>query len=92
MSSRDSQIAIARANHTLPTRQSAYQDLKVSDDPVISAFHAIQYTAVARPVIPQGDYLFDALDSNIQATLDGTENPTDALDAVASVWKDLLAS
>ena len=34
MSSPSSQAAIAEANHTLPTRQSAYQDRKVSSDPV----------------------------------------------------------
>jgi arabinogalactan oligomer / maltooligosaccharide transport system substrate-binding protein len=90
MSSTASQIAIAKANHTLPTRNSAYQDPGVSGDPVISAFHTIQNTAVARPVIPQGGYLFDAFDSNIQAALDGAESTRDALYAVADVWKELL--
>lgn len=92
MSSTASQVAIAKANRTLPTRQSAYQNPLISGDPVISAFHAIQNTAVARPVIPQGGYLFDAFDSNIQAVLDGAESPPDALNAVADVWKELLAS
>jgi arabinogalactan oligomer / maltooligosaccharide transport system substrate-binding protein len=90
MSSTASQVAIAKANHTLPTRNSAYHDPSVSGDLVISAFHAIQNTAVARPVIRQGGYLFDAFDSNIQATLDGAESPPDALNTVADVWKELL--
>ena len=91
MSSTASQVAIAEANHTLPTRQSAYQDPGVSGDPVISAFHAIQNTAIDRPIIPQGGYLFDAFDPNIVAALDGVKSPTDALNAVADAWKQLLA-
>ena len=42
MSSTASQIAIAKANHTLPTRQSAYQDSTVSADPVISGYFAVE--------------------------------------------------
>jgi arabinogalactan oligomer/maltooligosaccharide transport system substrate-binding protein len=91
MSSTASQVAIAKANHTLPTRQSAYQDPRVSRDPVISAFYSIQNTAVARPAIPQGGHLFDAFDPNIQAALDGAKSPPDALKAVADAWKKLLA-
>ncbi|HEX6484045.1 MAG TPA: extracellular solute-binding protein [Ktedonobacteraceae bacterium] len=91
MSSTASQVAIAEANHTLPTRQSAYQDPGVSSDPVISAFHVIQNTAHARPAIPQGVNLLDTFDSNIQDALDGAKSPTDALNAVADAWKNLLA-
>jgi len=91
MSSTASQVAIANANHTLPTRQSAYQGPGVSRDWVIKAFYDTRNTAVARPAIPAGGYLFDVFDSNIQAALDGAENPTDALNAVADVWKQLLA-
>jgi arabinogalactan oligomer / maltooligosaccharide transport system substrate-binding protein len=92
MSSTASQVAIAKANHTLPTRQSAYQDPGVSGDPVISAFYAIRNTAVARPAIPQGGHLFDMFDPNIQAALDGAKTPVEALNAVADAWKQLLAS
>ena len=92
MSSTASQVAIAKANHTLPTRNSAYQDSGVSSDPVISAFHSIQNTAVARPAIPQGGQLFNDFDPNIQAALDGAKSPSDALNAVATAWRKLLGS
>jgi arabinogalactan oligomer / maltooligosaccharide transport system substrate-binding protein len=92
MSSTASQVAIAKANHTLPTRNSAYQDPAVSGDPVISAFHAIQNTAVARPAIPQGGQLFNDFDPNIQAALDGAKSPSVALNAVAAAWRKLLTS
>ncbi len=91
MSSTASQIAIAKANHTLPTRNSAYQDPAVSGDAVISAFHAVQNTAVNRPIIPQGGLLFTDFDTNIQAALGGAKSPTDALNAVATAWQKLLA-
>lgn len=91
MSSSASQIAIAKANHTLPTRQSAYQDATVSQDPVISGFYKIRNTAVNRPIIPQGGQLFNDFDPNIQAALDGAKTPSDALTTVANAWKKLLA-
>jgi arabinogalactan oligomer/maltooligosaccharide transport system substrate-binding protein len=92
MSSTASQVTIAKANHTLPTRQSAYSDSAVSSDPVISGFYAIRNTAVSRPVIPQGGQLFTDFDPNIQAALLGSKSPTDALNAVADKWKTLLAT
>ncbi len=88
MSSTASQVTIAKANNTLPTRQSAYQDGALSD-PLISAFLSIEETAVPRPAIPQGGHLFDAFDSNVAAALDGAESPVAALDAVAKAWRQL---
>jgi len=90
MSSRDSQVAIAEANHTLPTRGSAYKDSNVFGDPIIKQFLPIQNIAVARPVIPQDGLLFDAFDPNIGAALDGAKGPTEALNAVADAWNQLL--
>ena len=90
MSSTASQVAIAKANHTLPTRNTAYQDPGVTGDAVISAFHAIQSSAANRPVIPAGGHLFDMFDPNIQAALDGAKSPTVALNSVADAWKKLL--
>ncbi len=91
MSSKDSQVAIATANYTLPTRQSAYQDPEVSGNPVIKEFLSVEKTAITRPAIPQGRYLFDAFDLNIQSALNGPERPLDALNAVADAWRQLLA-
>ena len=91
MSSRDSQAVIAAKNHTLPTRLSAYQDPRVSSSGFFLAFYSIQYTAVARPAIPQSAYLLYTFDSNIRAALDGAEKPLEALNAVAEAWKRLLA-
>ena len=90
MSSTTSQIAIAKANHTLPTRQSAYQDSGVSSNPVIAGYYAVRNTAVSRPVIPQGGQLFTDFDPNIQAALAGSKSAADALNAVADKWKALL--
>ena len=92
MSSPASQIAIAKANHTLPTRQAAYQDPAVSGDAVISGYYAIRSTAVNRPIIPQGGQLFNDFDPNIQAALTGAKTPTEALNTVADKWKALLST
>jgi arabinogalactan oligomer/maltooligosaccharide transport system substrate-binding protein len=92
MSSSASQIAIAKANHTLPTRASAYQDSTVSADPVIAGYYAIKSTAVNRPIIPQGGQLFTDFDPNIQAALAGAKTPSEALNAVADKWKTLLST
>jgi arabinogalactan oligomer/maltooligosaccharide transport system substrate-binding protein len=92
MSSSASQIAIAKANHTLPTRVSAYQNSTVSADQVIAAYYAVKSTAVNRPIIPQGGQLFTDFDPNIQAALAGAKTPTDALNAVAAKWKALLGT
>jgi arabinogalactan oligomer/maltooligosaccharide transport system substrate-binding protein len=92
MSSPASQIAIAKANHTLPTRQAAYQDSGVAGDAVISGYYEIRSTAVNRPIIPQGGQLFNDFDPNIQAALTGAKTPTEALNAVADKWKTLLAT
>jgi len=90
MSSKASQIAIAEANHTLPTRQSAYQG-EFSNDPFISAFLQIRATGVARPAIPQGGYLFDVADPSIRAALNGMQTATYALNAIAHSWNQLGA-
>lgn len=92
MSSTASQVAIAKANNTLPTRQSAYSDSSVSSNPVISRFYSIRSTAVARPVIPQGGQLFNDFDPNVQAALLGQKSAAAALNAVDAAWKQLLAS
>lgn len=91
MSKAASQIAIAKANHTLPTRKSAYQD-GISDDRFISKFLPIAPTVVAEPASRQARHLFDTLDPNIAAALDGAESPNAALNAVADAWQQLLAS
>jgi maltose-binding protein MalE len=90
MSSAPSQVAIAEANHTLPTRKSAQN--AISGEIFISKFLHLASTAVAQPVIPQVGNMFDSFNPNIAAALDGSESPTAALNAVADAWKQLLAS
>lgn len=92
MSSTSSQITIAKANHTLPTRTSAYQDPGVSADPVISGYYSVRAVARNRPIIPAGGQLFTDFDPNIQAALAGAKSPTDALNAVAVKWQTLIGS
>lgn len=90
MSSKSSQVAIAMANRTLPTRISAQN--AVRGEGFISKFLSLKYTVVPEPAIPQAGDLFNAFDPNIAAALDRVESPTAALNAVADAWKQLLAS
>jgi arabinogalactan oligomer / maltooligosaccharide transport system substrate-binding protein len=93
MSKATNQVLIAEANHTLPTRLSAYRYNRVSNDPFISAFHHIlNQIAVPRPAIPQGEHLFETFDPYIIATLDGPERPREALNAVAHSWQELIGA
>lgn len=90
MSSTASQVEITKANHTLPTRKSAYMSA-VSSGQFISQFLHIAGTVVTQRAIPQAGNLFDAFDPNVEAALNGVENPIAALSAVADAWKELLA-
>ena len=90
MSSTSSQAAIAIANHTLPTRISAQNEVR--GEGFISEFLSLKYTVVPEPAIAQAGDLFNAFDPNIAAALGGVETPTAALNAVADAWKQLLAS
>ncbi len=89
MSSELSQVAIAEANHTLPTRKSAQN--AVSGEGFISEFLNLAPTAVAQPAISQAGRLFDSFTPDIAAALDGSESPIAALNAVADAWQQLLA-
>ncbi len=90
LDSTQSQIAVATANGTLPTRSSAYTD-QVKANKVISAFQPILNTAKSRPVNPVGGQLFTAFDSDIQNALTGQESAQDALNKVAQDWQPLLS-
>jgi len=92
MSSEPSQITIAEANHTLPTRHSAYR-AGVLSDPFISAFLGIKSKSpvVPRPTITQAAYLFDMADPSIWAALAGTQRANEALNTVANSWNRLGA-
>ena len=89
MSSLPSQVAIARANHTLPTRKSAQNSVRGAG--YISEFLNLTNTVVPQPAIPEEGDLFDAFDPGIAAALDGAQSPFAALNVVADAWKRLLS-
>ena len=91
MSSKNSQVEIAKANGTLPTRWSATRTA-VSSNSFIKQFLSIWKTeAVARPAIPQGAYLFDVADPSIRAALTGNQRASQALNTIANSWDQLGA-
>ena len=91
MSSENSQISVARANHTLPTLGSATRRL-VSTNSFIRQFHRIWATeAVARPTIPKAAYLFDVADPSIRAVFTRNQSANQALNTIANSWNQLGA-
>lgn len=91
LDSTQSQIAVATANGTLPTRQSAYQDSTVLANPVIKDFQPILSTGKSRPVNPIGGQLFGPFDKDIQNALAGKQSAQDALNQVAKDWQTLIS-
>lgn len=96
MSSTPSQVAMANANFTLPTRQSAYRDLASNDRSsyqFISEFvkPPIKDTVVAPLPVPQAGHLLDVADPYILAALTGKQSAAEALNAIAYSWNQLGA-
>ncbi len=92
LDSAQSQIAVATANGTLPTRQAAYADAGVTSNKTIAAFKPLLTSAKSRPVNPNAGSIFTAFDSDIQNALTGKDTAQGALDKVAQDWKPLFNS
>ncbi len=84
------QALFATENNLLPTRKSAYALPVVADNPIIQGFRHQLEVANNRPVIPEGGLLFVDFTPNLQAALNGSKTPQQALDATAKAWEELL--
>lgn len=94
MSSASSQVAIANANKTLPTRKSAYTDAALASNVAVKSFADLLPTQKARPIIPQGGQIYSAatgFDSNLQKFLTGGEDATTAANNIADGFKKLVS-
>jgi arabinogalactan oligomer/maltooligosaccharide transport system substrate-binding protein len=87
-----SQIKQAKANGTLPTRQSAYKDPAMQSDPITQGFLSQMKVATNRPVIPAGGQIYTAFDKDWSAVLTGSMTPEDAVKDIEKAWTDLLAA
>lgn len=93
MSSEASQVAIANANKTLPTRQSAYNDSALASNTAVKSFAALLPTQKARPIIPQGGQIYAAVtgfDANLQKFLTNQEDAQTAANNIADGFKKLV--
>jgi arabinogalactan oligomer/maltooligosaccharide transport system substrate-binding protein len=94
MSSTASQVAIANANKTLPTRQSAYQDSSIQSNAAVKSFAALLPTQKARPIIPAGGQIYapvTGFDANLQKFLTGQEDAQTAANNIAAGFKKLVS-
>jgi arabinogalactan oligomer/maltooligosaccharide transport system substrate-binding protein len=84
------QAVLATKLNLLPTRKSAYQTAAVKKNPIISAFLKQMLVARNRPVTPQGGQIYTDFGPNVQKALNGQLSAQEALDAVATSWKQKL--
>lgn len=94
MSSTASQVAIANANKTLPTRQSAYNDSSMASNAAVKSFSSLLPTQQARPIIPQGGQIYapvTGFDANLQKFLTGKEDAQTAANNIADGFKKLVS-
>ncbi|HEX6540682.1 MAG TPA: extracellular solute-binding protein [Ktedonobacterales bacterium] len=94
MSSTASQVAIANANKTLPTRQSAYSDSSMASNTAVKSFADLLATQQARPIIPQGGQIYapvTGFDAELQKLVTGKEDAQTAADNIANGFKKLVA-
>ncbi|HVO44106.1 MAG TPA: extracellular solute-binding protein [Aggregatilineales bacterium] len=91
MDSAPEQVKQAKANNTLPTRQSAYKDPTLAKNPVTQGFLTQMKVATNRPVIPAGGQIYTSFDKHFSAVMTGIETPEVAVKAIETDWKALLA-
>ncbi|MDA3626840.1 extracellular solute-binding protein [Saccharopolyspora sp. WRP15-2] len=87
MSSTENQAKIAARLGLLPTRQSAYDDPAVKQNPVVSAFRPLVADTHDRPWIPENAELLEPLQTAYGDILSGRKETGAALDELAGTYK-----
>ncbi|WP_369258175.1 extracellular solute-binding protein [Streptomyces sp. R35] len=90
MTSTESQITIAKATGTLPTRKSAYTSEVTSDAKVAGFKPILEQTARPRVALPQVGSLFTPLAQNYVKILQGSSSVKAGLDNTAKEFEKLL--
>ena len=87
-----SQLALTKANGTLPTRSAPLASTDVTNNPALGYFASLTASAKARPVTAVDQRLFTAFDTDINKALLGRQTAKAALDQVAKDWKTILGT
>ncbi|GHG16476.1 extracellular solute-binding protein [Streptomyces filamentosus] len=90
MTSVENQSKITKELSLLPTRQSAYLDKTVANNPMIGFFKPVVDKAVERPWIPEGGSLFDPIKVQYTKVLTGQTTPETGAKAVGDSYRKLL--
>lgn len=90
MSSTENQAEVAKRIGLLPTREDAYDDPAVADQPIVSAFTPLVRNTHKRAWIPEGDELIDGLRSTYADILAGNKTPRAAADELAKTYQDTV--
>ncbi|WP_030755207.1 extracellular solute-binding protein [Streptomyces griseus] len=90
MTSVENQSKITQELSLLPTRQSAYLEKEVANNPMIGFFKPVVDKAVERPWIPEGGSLFDPIKVQYTKVLTGQTTPETGAKAVGDSYRKLL--
>ncbi|GAB3281485.1 sugar ABC transporter substrate-binding protein [Parasphingorhabdus pacifica] len=90
MSSTENQAAISAKLGLLPTRESAYADPTVAEEPVVAAFKPLLEKTHPRAWIPEGNELMEPLEIAYADVLAGRDSTRAALDKAAKKYEDTI--
>ncbi|MFF8590243.1 extracellular solute-binding protein [Streptomyces sp. NPDC015220] len=90
MTSTESQVTIAKATGTLPTRKSAYTTEVTANSKIAGFKPILEQTARPRVALPQVGSLFTPLQQNYVKILQGDESVKNGLDTTAKEFQKLL--
>ncbi|MFJ9889451.1 extracellular solute-binding protein [Streptomyces sp. NPDC091287] len=89
MTSKDSQVKVATANGTLPTREDAYTS-EVTSNPGIAGYENLLAAGIPRPPLAQYSSLYVPLETQLIKIISGQEGTKAGLDKAAAEAKRLL--
>ncbi|MFI0432425.1 MAG: extracellular solute-binding protein, partial [Candidatus Nanopelagicales bacterium] len=95
LNSTQSQVAVAESDSLLPTRKSAYQQLKSSTAPrvkFVTDFQPVMDRATERPWIPELGLAYASMDEQWVRMYTGQATAQQGADAMANAWLVFLPS
>ena len=86
----ENQVYFAKELGILPTRQSAYDDKELLENPIFQGFRSQLEVATSRPVIPEGSLLFGDFTANLTSILMREITTIEGLGNVEDAWNYLI--
>jgi len=90
LNSPEHQARLATDLNLVPTLLAAYDNEELQNNKILQGFLAQMQVATNRPVIPAGGQIYTEFGPRYDAVILGTQEPQEAMDAVAAAWQQLL--